>query len=147
MTPFIGLFTSPEISKMSKDKFNVKRALWNGWERKRGEAFSRIANFRFQDPSSPLPKNISYISSSNEPCISVKIRLSPQPWQKSSINGGTRENTVASKNQRSISFEKNSISYPLKKEGGERKKRETKEEKGSSPPMLKIERLNNDTRY
>lgn len=147
MTPFIGLFTSPEISKMSKDKFNVKRALWNGWERKRGEAFSRIANFRFQDPSSPSQKiypiflhRTSHVSRLKSGCLrnrDKKVALTV-------ARGKTR--WLAKTNVQSPS-KKIQYPTPLKKEGGERKKRETKEEKGSSPPMLKIERLNNDTRY
>lgn len=131
------------ISKMSKDKFNVKRALWNANEERPSQE-SRIFDSKIHHPPSQKIYPIflhrtSHVSRLKSSCLrnrDKKVALTV-------ARGKTR--WLAKTNVQSPSKK---IQYPTSlKKGGERKKRETKEEKGSSPPMLKIERLNNDTRY
>lgn len=131
MTPFIGLFTSAEISKMSKDKFNVKRALWNANEERPSQE-SRIFDSKIHHPPSQKIYPIflhrtSHVSRLKSGCLrnrDKKVALTV-------ARGKTR--WLAKTNVQSPS-KKIQYPTPLKKEGGgEEKERNERRKRIFSP--------------
>lgn len=134
MTPFIGLFASPEISKMSKDKFNVKRALWNANEERPSQE-SRIFDSKIHHPPSQKIYPIflhrtSHVSRLKSGCLrnrDKKVALTV-------ARGKTR--WLAKTNVQSPS-KKIQYPTPLKKGGGRGKREKRKKKKDLLPQCWK----------